>query len=400
MSNSALIIGAGPAGLMAAERLLAQGAQVQIFDAKPSIGRKFLMAGKSGLNLTKNEPLAIFQNQYYGASAQLAPMLNDFGPADVMRWANALGADVFSGSSGRVFPKAMKASPLLRAWLVRLQDAGAELRVKSRWKTLSKEGCFGFETPSGPAQITPDVAVLALGGGSWKKLGSDGQWVDILAQHGVLSAPFKPSNAALQVAWSPYMQKLYGQPIKSVALTAGRYKSRGEVILSKRGLEGSGIYTLSPALRERQELFIDLAPDLTIAHIAAALQRPKGKNSLSNFLRKILRLPPVKIALLQELARPLPADPAALARAIKTLPLAYTGLAPLDEAISTAGGVRWQDLNADLMLNRLPGVFCAGEMLDWEAPTGGYLINACLATGAWAGDHAANYAAQNLNKPV
>ena len=180
-----------------------------------------------------------------------------------------------------------------------------------------------------------------------------------------------------------------------MALTAGGYKSRGEVILSKRGLEGSGIYTLSPALRERQELFIDLAPDLTIAHISAALQRPKGKNSLSNFLRKTLRLPPVKIALLQELARPLPADPAALARAIKTLPLAYTGLAPLDEAISTAGGVRWQDLNAGLMLKKLPGVFCAGEMLDWEAPTGGYLINACLATGAWAGDHAANYAAQS-----
>jgi len=225
MSNSALIIGAGPAGLMAAERLLAQGAQVQIFDAKPSIGRKFLMAGKSGLNLTKNEPLAIFQNQYYDASAQLAPMLNDFGPADVMRWANALGADVFSGSSGRVFPKAMKASPLLRAWMLRLQNAGAELRVKSRWRTLSKDGCFGFETPSGPAQITPDVAVLALGGGSWKKLGSDGQWIDILAQHGVASAPFEPSNAALQVAWSPYMQKLYGQPIKSVALTAGGIKA-------------------------------------------------------------------------------------------------------------------------------------------------------------------------------
>ena len=364
MSNSALIIGAGPAGLMAAERLLAQGAQVQIFDAKLSIGRKFLMAGKSGLNLTKNEPLAIFQNQYYDASAQLAPMLNDFGPADVMRWANALGADVFSGSSGRVFPKAMKASPLLRAWMLRLQNAGAELRVKSRWRTLSKDGCFGFETPSGPAQITPDVAVLALGGGSWKKLGSDGQWIDILAQHGVASAPFEPSNAALQVAWSPYMQKLYGQPIKSVALTAGGYKSRGEVILSKRGLEGSGIYTLSPALRQRQKLFIDLAPDLTIAQIATALQRPKGKNSLSNFLRKTLRLPPVKIALLQELARPLPTDPAALARMIKALPLAYTGLAPLDEAISTAGGVRWQDLNAGLMLKKLPGVFCAGEMLD------------------------------------
>lgn len=191
------------------------------------------------------------------------------------------------------------------------------------------------------------------------------------------------------------MQKLYSQPIKSVALTAGGYKSRGEVILGKRSLEGSGIYTLSPALRERRELFIDLAPNLTIAHIAAAMQRPKGKNNLLNFLCKTLRLPPVKIALLQELARPLPADPAALARAIKSLPLAYTGLAPLDEAISTAGGVRWQDLNADLMLNRLPSVFWAGEMLDWEAPMGCYLINACLTTGAWAGDHAANYVAQN-----
>ncbi len=385
------MIGAGPAGLMAAEELARAGLSVRVFEAKPSVGRKFMMAGKSGLNLTKDEDPDQFLQAFGAAQGWLAPMLAEFGPAEVQGWARDLGQTLFTGSTGRVFPTAMKASPLLRAWLVRLADMGVTVETRWRWAGWQGEG-LSFETPDGVRSVAADATVLALGGASWSRLGSDGAWAAFLADKGVALAPFAPANAALRVNWSPHMAGHFGTPLKGVAFRAGGIVSRGEAVLSNRGLEGGGIYALTPALRDGAALVLDLLPDRGEADIAARLARRRGKASQSNHLRKALRLPAVKSALLQEFGRPLPRDSGALAGLIKALPLRYAGLAPLDDAISTAGGVTLNALTPELMLNALPWVFCAGEMLDWEAPTGGYLLTACLATGRWAGRAAARHA--------
>lgn len=381
----ALVVGAGPAGLMAAERLAQAGCNVTVTEAMPSPGRKFLMAGKSGLNLTKDEGKTQFIATYADAAEWLHPMLKAFGPRQVQDWAQDLGQEVFTGTSGRVFPVAMKASPLLRAWLARLESKGVELRTRWRLTGLEDTVCV-FDTPEGLRRAEADVVVLALGGASWARLGSDGAWATWIDD----CAPFAPANVGLEVAWSDHMTPFLGAPVKGIALHAGDMVSRGEFALSATGLEGGGVYTVSRAVREGAALTLDLFPDLTVAEVAARLAKPRGKASLANHLRKALRLDGVRRALVQEWLRPLP-EGGALAAALKAVPVPVTGLRPMDEAISTAGGVRQAQVDAGLMLLDRPGVFVAGEMLDWEAPTGGYLLTGCFATGRWAGDHAADY---------
>jgi uncharacterized flavoprotein (TIGR03862 family) len=382
----ALVIGSGPAGLMAAETLARAGRQVVIAEAKPSAGRKFLMAGKSGLNITKDEPTGAFKAAYGAAEDWLAPMLDAFGPREAVAWAEALGQPVFTGSTGRVFPEVMKASPLLRAWMRRI---GAELRLGWRW-TGWADGAWAFDTPGGAAVLNPGVTILALGGASWRRLGSDGAWAPLLAEKGVEIAPFRPANMGLRIDWTPHMVPHLGQPLKSVRLIAGAQGVRGEAVISERGIEGGGVYAISAAVRDGAPFAIDLAPDRSAEDIARRLaQRPK-KRTLTKHLAQALGLDPVKRALLQEFGRPLP-DGANLARLIKALPVRHLGPRPMDEAISTAGGVSREAVDQGLMLRALPGVFAAGEMLDWEAPTGGYLITGCLATGLWAGHHAAEW---------
>ncbi|CUH78206.1 TIGR03862 family flavoprotein [Tropicibacter naphthalenivorans] len=386
--SQAVVIGGGPAGLMAADALLSAGVRVTLVEAKPSVARKFLMAGKSGLNLTKMEPLDAVLRAY--DSAALAPMVRAFGPTQVKAWAEGLNQETFTGSSGRLFPVVMKASPLLRAWLARLDGMG--LRVLTRWRWTGWAGeALTFDTPDGVQGLPADVTILALGGASWARLGADGQWADVLRGIGVPLTPFQPSNAGVVVPWSAHMTKHFGQPLKNVSFAAGTLRNRGEAVLSARGIEGGGVYPLCPALREGHALSVDLFPDLDAAALTAKLSKPRGKQSLSNHLRKALRLSPATMALVMECARPLPGAPAALATLLKALPIPATGLRPMDEAISTAGGVPFSALNDGLMLTARPGVFCAGEMLDWDAPTGGYLLTGCLATGLWAGQHAARW---------
>ena len=382
----ALVIGAGPAGLMAAGELAAAGVPVVVCEAKASAGRKFLMAGKSGLNLTKAEPMPAFAARFAEAEGWLAPMLAEFGPDQVQAWATGLGQAVFTGSTGRVFPVAMKASPLLRAWLGQLAAMGVDLRTRWRWLGLA-DGGFRFETPGGLQVLHPAVTVLALGGASWARLGSDAAWVPWLAAEGVELAPFRPANVGFGVNWSAHMARHFGKPLKSVALMAAGQRVRGECVITARGIEGGGIYALSRGLRDGAALGIDLAPDRSEAEVAARLSLRKGE-SLTNHLRKALQFDPLKIALLQEWGRPSP-EGAALAARIKALPVPLTGPHPLDQAISVAGGITRAAVTEGLELCAFPGTFVAGEMLDWEAPTGGYLLTAGLATGRWAGRAAA-----------
>ena len=385
--TDALVIGAGPAGLMAAEMLADAGLCVTVAEQKPSGGRKLLMAGKSGLNLTKDEPEHAFFKAYH--ADWLLPALQDFGPVEVMAWAEDLGQQLFTGSSGRVFPKSMKASPLLRAWLARL--AGKDVTIKTAWRWTGWRGDTPvFETPSGTVEMSPAVTVLAMGGASWRRLGSDGAWATHFEAQDI--RPFKPANMGFVVDWSSHMAEHFGAPLKNIALSAGSDPVRGEAVLSAHGLEGGGIYAVSAAVRDGAELTLDLLPDLSASEVEKRLRRRRGKDSLSNHMRKNLKLEPVKLALLQEFARPLPDDLTELAAVVKALVVPHNGPRPMDEAISTAGGLAADALDKNLMLRSRPGVFAAGEMLDWEAPTGGYLITGCLATGRWAGMKAASYA--------
>ncbi|WP_224817152.1 TIGR03862 family flavoprotein [Hasllibacter sp. MH4015] len=382
----ALVIGSGPAGLMAAETIARAGRDVTIAEAKPSAGRKFLMAGKSGLNLTKEEPTDRFIRAYGSAAPWLGPMIDQMDPVEVMAFAEDLEQPIFTGSTGRVFPKAMKASPLLRAWLNRID---AQMRLRWRWTGFEGEA-FRFDTPEGPRLIAPGVTILALGGASWSRLGSDGEWAPHLAARGVELAPFQPSNMGFVVDWSPHMEAHFGAPLKNIALLADGVPTRGEAIISNRGLEGGGIYAVSAAIRDGAALALDLMPDRDVGGIARRLSKRPRKQTLTKALTN-LGLDPLRRALLQEFARPLPEAPQELAATIKALSVPHKGPRPMDEAISTAGGVTRKAVNAGLMLNSIPGVFVAGEMLDWEAPTGGYLITACLASGKWAGTHAARW---------
>jgi uncharacterized flavoprotein (TIGR03862 family) len=394
----AAVIGAGPAGLAAVEALLAAGIRPVIFEAKPTPARKLLMAGKSGLNLTRDEDREPFIAAYGAAAPHLRPMLDAFGPTEVRAWAEGLGQPLFTGSSARVFPKAMKASPLLRQWLVRL--AAADLRTRWRW-TGWQGAVLAFDTAQGPRRIAPRVTVLALGGASWPRLGSDAAWVPWLTGKGVRVTPFRPANMGFDAAWSAHFRDRFaGQPVKSARLSFGGQSVRGEFIVSKTGIEGGAVYALSAPLRDALQagpatLTLDLAPDRSQADLARRLSRPVGRNSLANHLRKTIGLTGVRAGLLRELA------PGALeghddtARALKALPLPLIRPRPVAEAISSAGGVAWGELDEGLMLTRLPGTFAAGEMLDWEAPTGGYLLTACLATGFRAGQAAAQWSERN-----
>ena len=402
------VIGAGPAGLMAAEVLAQGGADVTVYDAMPSAGRKFLMAGRGGLNLTHSEPSPQFLARFREAEPHLRAAIDAFSPNALRAWSEALGQETFVGSSGRVFPKAFKASPLLRAWLRRLDSQGVKLVLRHRWTGWGEHGHLRFQAPDGPRTVEADATVLALGGASWPRLGSDGSWVETLAAEGVNVSRLRPANSGFTVAWSEiFRDRFEGQPLKSVALASGQNTVRGEAIVTRSGIEGGAIYALSADLREavensgRAALQIALRPDLEANDLIVKLSAPKGKQSLSNFLRKAVSLSPVAIGLLQEAAKvsgislsTMP--PADLARLINAVPIELTGTAPIARAISTAGGISFDELDADYMLRRLPGVFAAGEMLDWEAPTGGYLLQASFATGAAAGRGALSWLNRKL----
>lgn len=381
----ALVIGAGPAGLMAAEVLAGQRHRVVVAEAMPTPARKFLMAGKSGLNLTKNEAPGAFRAHFVGALPQTPEYLGirEFGPAEVMAWASGLGIELFTGSTGRVFPVGMKASPLLRAWLARLTGLGVELRMRWRWCGFD-DGEWRFSTPEGLRLLRPRTVVLGLGGASWPRLGSDAAWLPLLTARGVEAAPFRPANMGFQVEWSPAMAAHFGQAVKGTGLSAGGLSSRGEWIVSARGIEGGGIYEIAAAIRDGARASVDLAPDLTTDELARRFAHAPRKLSIGNRLRRVLG-DPLRSALLLEWGRPLPAHPAALADLAKQLPLRHDGPMGLERAISSAGGITAQSLTETLELRTLPGVFAAGEMLDWEAPTGGYLLTGCLASGRLAG---------------
>ena len=389
-----VVIGGGPAGLMAAEVLLQGGAKVHLFDAMPSVGRKFLVAGKGGLNLTHSEPREQFLSRYGSRRPQLEPFLADFGPRDLRQWAAELGIQTFVGSSGRVFPSDMKAAPLLYVWRQRLSAIGVVFHMRHKWLGWHTDGSLRFETPDGEEHIPAAAVVLALGGGSWAKLGSSGAWTGLLAAAGIELAPFKPSNCGFEVHWSEHFRaKFDGHPLKSVVVSfsnaqGATFQRQGEFIVTPQGVEGSLIYALSAPIRDEIEttgkaiLHLDLAPDWPQQRLAERLGQPRGARSTSNHLEKATGLKGVKIGLLWEFVpRADFADPQKLSAAIKDLQIPLLAPFPLDEAISTAGGVRFEAVDQRLMLRSLPGVFCAGEMLDWEAPTGGYLMTACFATG-------------------
>jgi uncharacterized flavoprotein (TIGR03862 family) len=391
------VIGAGPAGLMTAEVLAQGGAAVTIFDGMASAGRKFLMAGRGGLNLTHSEKLSSFLTRYGKAAPQLTAAIEAFSPERSRAWSEALGQPTFVGSSGRVFPKAMKASPLLRVWLRRLDAAGVKFAMRHRWTGWDGNGRLQFQTPDDAIAVEARATVLALGGASWPRLGSDAAWVEMLAAKGVAISPLKPANCGFTVAWSDiFRDRFEGQPLKGVALSFGPQNVRGEAIITRTGIEGGAIYALSADLRDtilgsgQATLHVALRPDMATDALIKRLSAPKAKQSFSNWLRKAAQLSPAGIGLLQEAAKTAGTSlsslsPEKLAELVNAVPIRLNGIAPIARAISTAGGIAFDELDTDFMLGRLPGVFAAGEMLDWEAPTGGYLLQASFATGAAAG---------------
>ena len=395
--RSVTVIGGGPAGLMAAEVLSAAGLQVNVFDAMPSVARKFLLAGRGGLNLTHSEAPDTFVSRYGTRRAEVGAWLDEFGPQQLRDWTHELGITTFVGSSGRVFPQEMKAAPLLRAWLHRLRAAGVTFHARHRWLGWADDGALRFSTPAGESRVGADATVLALGGGSWAKLGSDGAWVPLLAARGITVQSLRPANCGFNVAWSDHLRQGFaGTPVKNVSATCiapdGTVaKHDGEFLVTEHGVEGNLVYALSAPLRDAIEsagsakLHVDLAPGRELRRLTEDLMQPRGRDSLSNHLRRRAGISGVKAALLHEYAAPAElAAPERLAALIKSLPLRLVSLRPLDEAISSAGGVDFAALDANLMLKALPGTFCAGEMLDWEAPTGGYLLTACFASGRTA----------------
>ncbi|HEY2023867.1 TIGR03862 family flavoprotein [Paraburkholderia sp.] len=399
------VIGGGPAGLMAAETLSRRGVQVHVYDAMPSVGRKFLMAGKGGMNITHSEPLELFLSRYGARRAWIEPLLHTFGPDALRPWLDELGIATFVGSSGRVFPSDMKAAPMLRAWLHRLREAGVHFHMRHKWCGWAPAASdaahrLRFDTPGGEQTMDCGALVLALGGASWPRLGSDAAWVPLMTARNVPVTPLRPSNCGFDADWSPYLRERFaGQPVKPVAITLtdvdGKVHNRqGEILLTENGLEGSLIYALSAPIRERiladgdSTIALDLAPGLAVERVIDEVTRPRGSRSMSSHLHGRLGIGGVKLALLHEI---LPneaftdADVSRLAHAIKALPVRLARARPIDEAISTAGGIPFEALDRNLMIERIPGMFCAGEMLDWEAPTGGYLLTACFASGVVAG---------------
>lgn len=409
-SKRVAVIGGGPAGLMAAEGLAARGLQVDVYDAMPSVGRKFLMAGRGGLNLTHSEAAAPFLARFGERAAQVEPWLQALDGNGLREWARQLGIETFVGSSGRVFPAEMKAAPLLRAWLARLRASGVRFHMRHRWlawpgSAAPNAADLRFDTPEGERVYAADAVVLALGGGSWAKLGSDGAWLPGLAAHGIAVAPLRPANCGFEVAWSEHFRERYaGLPVKSVAMRVGAASPgpsrQGEFVVTESGIEGSLVYALSAPLRNQIDAaghavaLVDLAPDWTPEKVLAAVTHPRGARSMSSHLQSRLGLTGVKAGLLRECAGADDfRDAARLGVLIKALPLRLARARPIDEAISTAGGVRFDALDRGLMLRAAPGVFCAGEMLDWEAPTGGYLLTACMASGVVAAQGVADFLA-------
>ena len=388
INKKILIVGGGPAGLMAADFASRSGVEVTLADSMPTFGRKFLMAGKSGLNLTMHEDDITFQTRIIHNNTTIEKALEEFGPIEVIEWANSLGIKTFVGSTGRVFPTEMKASPLLRNWISRLDELGVSRQNRWKLKSLSNKVAT-FETPQGLLNKSADGIVLALGGASWPKLGSNGDWKSLFDPAELES--FQASNCSFIVKWSIKMSKYFGQPLKSIKLSAGSQSSRGEIIISQKGIEGGGIYSLSAQLKKGEDLILDLLPDWDNDKILKLLTIPWGKSSSSNILRKRLKLEPIKQAILREFAMDVFKEPALLTKSIKSLKIPLNGTGPIQTAISTSGGVKMSSIDENFMLRGRPGIFCAGEMLDWDAPTGGYLITTCLATGRMAGKRALQF---------
>jgi hypothetical protein len=399
--QSAAIIGGGPAGLMAAEALSRAGVRVDLYEAMPSVGRKFLLAGRGGLNITHSEPCEPFLSRYGTRREQIAPLLQRFGPEALRAWIHQLGIETFVGTSGRVFPMEMKSAPLLRAWLHRLRESGVRFHVRHRWRGW-RDGALLFQTPAGEQRIRADAVVLALGGGSWKKFGSDGAWVPMLQQRGIAVAPLLPANCGFEVPWSSHLRERFaGAPIKPVVIRfrdaqGVEHQRQGEFVVTEHGVEGSLVYALSAPLRDTilaqgsVTIHLDLLPGHDAARVVKEVSRSRGSKSLSSHLRSRLGIEGVKAGLLYEVAsREQLNDAGQLATLLKALPLTLIAPRPIDEAISTAGGVAFEELDEHLMVRNHPGLFCAGEMLDWEAPTGGYLLTACIASGLVAGEGAA-----------
>lgn len=408
-----VIIGGGPAGLMAAEAAASAGAHVEVYDAMPSVGRKFLLAGKGGLNLTHSEPIEPFLSRYGQQRAFIESAIRSFPPSALRDWACELGVSTFVGTSGRVFPTDLKAAPLLRAWLRRLRKSGVQFHIGHRWRGWDEEGRLQFTTPQGLVRAHADAVVLALGGGSWPHLGSDAAWTQILTEHKIPIAPLKPANCGFDVRWSEHFRtKFSGQPVKTVHIvvktTDGpEIRHMGEFVITANGVEGGIIYMVSAYARDTiategtATLWLDLVPDRSLQQLTHDLSKPRGKRTMATHLKRCAGVAGVKAGLLREVvSKDVLADSARLAAAMKSLPLTLTAPRPLAEAISTAGGVSLEALDGNLMLHALPGVFCAGEMVDWEAPTGGYLLTGCLATGRLAGTAAAACAHAHPSQPT